>query len=573
MKRRTSYILIIILIFFILFTATFLSFMYMQFSRPPSVKAQSILEINLSGPVQEMVTPDFFSQVLGFLPELSLYDIWINFKKAEADSRIQSVLLNIGYIQCDWGKIEEIRQIILNFRKSGKKVFAYLKDSIDFDKEYYLAAACDEIIIHPLGTLGINGIGGHIPFFKNTLNKIGIEPEIEHIEEYKTAYNQFTETGFTPHHREMMESIYKSIFSRYVETLAECRGKSKEEMQRLIDKGLFTAEEALKAGLIDKILFTDQLEDQLKEKAEKLHKVEHQTYLKIKPTALGLNRGEKIALIYGIGPIHSGESALNTMGSATLTKWFQKARKDKNIKAVVFRVDSPGGSALASDVIWREVTLTKQEKPVIVSMSDVAGSGGYWVSMAANKIVAHPQTLTGSIGVISGKFNLVELYEKVGITHEKLIFGEKADMFSSFRKLRPEEKSLLREQILWIYEKFLTKVSESRNLSKEEVHKIGRGRVWTGAQAKENGLIDELGGLDKAIKIAKEQAGISDSEEVQLEIFPKKISFWQMLFGNDRTRTNLNLFKGEKEIIKTFSLLWDKKEFAWALMPFWSAPE
>ncbi len=573
MKRRSSYIIIIILIFFILMTLTFLSFMYMQFSRPPSVKAHSVLEINLSGPVQEIVTPDFLGQLLGFMPELSLYDIWMNLRKAEIDPRIRGIILNIGYLQCDWGKVEGIREMILNFRKSGKKAFAYVEDAIEFDKEYYLATACDEIILHPLGSIGINGIGGHIPFFKNTLNKIGIEPEIEHIEEYKTAYNQFTETGFTPAHKEMMESLYKDIYSRYIETIAESRGKSKEEIQNLIDKGLFTADEALKAGLIDKLFFIDQLEEQIKEKEEKFNKVRHQTYLKIKPTALGLNKGKKIALIYGTGPIHSGKSSINSMGSFTLARWFRKARQDKNIKAVVFRVDSPGGSAVASDVIWREVALTKKEKPVIVSMSDVAGSGGYWVSMAAHKIVAHPQTLTGSIGVISGKFNLIEFYDKLGITNEKLTFGQKADMFSSFRRLTPEEKSLLRQQILWIYEKFLTKVAEERSLSKEEVHQIGRGRVWTGAQAKENGLIDELGGLDKAIQIAKEQAGIPASEEVQLEIFPKKISFWDLLLDKNRTLTRSFLPKGEKEMFKTFRLLWEKKELVWALMPFWSAPE
>jgi protease-4 len=226
---------------------------------------------------------------------------------------------------------------------------------------------------------------------------------------------------------------------------------------------------------------------------------------------------------------------------------------------------------VGSDVIWKEVVLTKKEKPFIVSMSDVAGSGGYWVSMAANKIVAQPQTLTGSIGVIFGKFNLAAFYKKLGISYEKLTYGEKADIYSSFRNLTPEERKLIKKEILWIYDQFLTKVADGRDMTKEEVDKIGKGRVWTGNQAKDLGLVDEIGGLSKAIDLAKELAGIPAEEEVKLIIWPKKVSFWQSLFGKMGAKTDLIAYRNLEKTISLLKLL--ERNNVWALMPLGIEPE
>ncbi|GAF70401.1 unnamed protein product, partial [marine sediment metagenome] len=385
-------------------------------------------------------------------PSLSMYDIWFTIKKAKVDSRIKGILLRLGLLQCDWAKINELRDMVLDFQKSGKKVYAYLDEAYDFDKEYYLASACDSIILHPLGTLIINGIGGYVPFIKKTLDKLGIEAEFEHVEEYKTASSMFTEEGFTPEHKEMIISLYGDIFSHYTKGIARARGKSEEEIKILIDHAYFQGEKAKEAGLIDDLLFEDEISQLFRTEEEKTYRITYEQYLKTKPSSLGLNKGKKIALIYGMGTIHTGDSQYLTMGSSTVARWIRKARKDKSIKAVIFRVDSPGGSAVASDIIWREVFLTRKEKPIVVTMSDVAGSGGYWVSMAANKIVAQPQTLTGSIGVLSGKFNMAKLYKKLGITAEKVTFGKKADMFSTFRRLTLEEKALLKKEILWLYD-------------------------------------------------------------------------------------------------------------------------
>ena len=371
--------------------------------------------------------------------------------------------------------------------------------------------------------------------------------------------------------KELEESLYGDLFSHYVKTLAETREKSEEEIKALVDHGFFQGDRALEAGLVDDLLYEDEFEDLLKEKEKKLSKITHGQYLKIEPSSLGLNRGKKIALIYGTGAIHTGEGFYQAIGSSTMARMIKRARKDKSVTAIVLRVDSPGGSAVASDVIWREVALAKKEKPFVVSMSDVAGSGGYWISMTAHKIVAQPQTLTGSIGVISGKFNLVKLYEKLGITSEKLTFGKRADLFSTFRKLTREERNFLKNEILWIYDKFLVKVAEGRNLSKEDVDRIGRGRVWTGSQAKEQGLVDEMGGLSRALELAKELAGIPVDEEVRLVVRPRKVSFLDAFFGRRMIKMNLGLNPGLEKMLSTYMML--DKERILAIMPFWFAPE
>ncbi len=570
--KRGTYVLIIFLIFFVLIIATIVSFLYFELAKPAKISPNTYLELTLSGAVEERPVPDVLTTFFMGGDPLSMHDIWLNLHKAKADKNIKGILLRIGMLQCDWAKVSEIRDLVLDFKTSGKKTYAYIEESLDFDKEYYLATACDQIFLHPLGALIINGIGGHVPFFKGTLDKLGIEAEIEHVEEYKTAYNMFTEDGFTPSHKEMIEAIYESVFTTYVKEVAEARGIEEEEILRLLDMGYFHSENAEESGLVDKLVYEDQLEDILKEGEKDVRRIGHNRYLKTKVSQSGLNRGKKIALIYGVGTIHSGESMRGqTMGSSTVARWLRRARKDKTIAAVVFRVDSPGGSAVASDVIGREVALTKREKPIIVSMSDVAGSGGYWVSMDAHKIVAQPQTLTGSIGVIFGKFNLIKLYEKLGITAEKIAYGKRADIFSTFRKLTPEERELLKKEILWTYDHFTTKVAQGRNLTKEEVHKIGRGRVWTGQQAQEIGLVDELGGLSTALKIAKQRAGIPEEQSVRLVVWPKKTSLFESFFSMSMAQSKLFSDKNLEKLMRTLQIL--EKERVLAVMPLVFSPQ
>ncbi len=569
--KRGTYVLIIFFIFIFLIIVAFASFLYLEFGRPPAVKAHSYLEIKLSGELHEKAAADFFMSFFGMRTPLSMYDIWLNFQKAKRDNRIQAILLRLGYLQCGWAKINEIRDLVLDFRKTGKKVYATIEETIDADKEYYLASACDRIIFHPSGLMFLNGLGGHIPFFKKGLDSLGVVYEWERIEKYKTAMNQFTEKGFTPAHKEMMESLYGEIYSHYVNEVAEARGKSEEEIKALLDYGFFQGPKAKEAGLADDLLYEDELQDILQTNGRKISKISHERYLDIKPSSLGLFRGKKIALIYGTGTILTGEGTYQMMGSTTVARWIRQARNDHSIEAVVFRVDSPGGSSVGSDVIWREVTLTKKEKPIIVSMSDLAGSGGYWVAMSAHKIVAQPQTWTGSIGVYFGKPNLINLYEKLGVTSERLTFGDKADIFSTFREWTPEERQIIKTEIEWLYDQFLAKVAEGRNMTIEEVDRIAKGRVWTGSQALERGLVDELGGLSRALALAKELAGIPDAEQVQLVVQPKKISFLDMIFGRKYIQTNLDLSPPLEKTLSALKLL--ENERIWAIMPFWITPE
>jgi protease-4 len=571
MKKRT-YVLIIFLVIFILAAAAAVSYFLMDWGRPAvTVPLHAYLEINLSGELQEIAPPDFFTNVILGIRPLSMNELWMNIRKAKADDRVEAILLRTNLLACDWAKVTELRDAILDFRKAGKKAFAYIDEAPDFDKEYYLATACDRIILHPMGWLGINGIGGYVPFFKNALDKLGVRAEFEHVEEYKTAYNQLTEKGFTPAHKEMMESIYADLFSQYVKAVASARKKSEAEVRGLIDHAFFQGEKALKAGLVDDLLYEDELQGLLQSGGRKLDRITSDAYARVSPASAGIGIGRKVALIYGIGPILSGESLPQSMGGTTVARWIRQARQDRSIAAIVFRVDSPGGSVVASDVIWREVFLAKKEKPFVVSMSDVAGSGGYWISMAAHKIVAQPQTLTGSIGVLAGKFDLSALYEKLGLTTEKLTYGKEADIFSTFRPFSPEEKKIMKDEILWTYDQFLAKAAEGRNMTKDEVNAVGRGRVWTGRQAREIKLVDELGGLTKAIELAKGLAGIAREEEVRLIVWPKKRTFWESLLGRRAPEGLLDMRPGLKQAALALKLM--ERNRVWAVMPFWSGPE
>ena len=571
MKKRT-YVLIIFLVFFVLAAAAAVSYFLMDWGRPAvTVPLHACLEINLSGELQEIAPPDFFTNVILGIRPLSMNELWMNLRKAKADDRVEVLLLRMNLLACDWAKVTELRDAVLDFRKAGKKAYAYIDEAPDFDKEYYLATACDRIILHPMGWLGINGIGGYVPFFKNALDKLGVRAEFEHVEEYKTAYNQFTEKGFTPAHREMMESIYGDLFSQYVKAVASARKKSEGEVRGLIDHAFFQGENALKAGLVDDLLYEDELQNLLQSGGRKLGRITSDAYARVSPASAGIGIGRKVALIYGVGPILSGESLPQSMGGTTVARWIRQARQDKSIAAIVFRVDSPGGSSVASDVIWREVFLAKKEKPFVVSMSDVAGSGGYWISMAAHKIVAQPQTLTGSIGVLAGKFDLSALYEKLGLTSEKIAYGKEADIFSTFRPFSPEEKKIMKDEILWTYDQFLTKVAEGRNMTKDEVNAVGRGRVWTGAQARDLKLVDELGGLTKAVELAKGLAGIAREEEVRLVVWPKKRTFWESLLGRRAPESVLDMRPGLKQAALALRLM--ERNRIWAVMPFWSGLE
>jgi protease-4 len=570
--KKGTYVLLIFLFFFLLAAASVFFLVFSEFAGTSVVvPSRSYLEVGLAGPVEELAPRDVLSVLLRRNKPITVYDFWMNMRKAAVDRRIQAVLVRVNMLECDWAKATELRDAILEFRRSGKRAYAFIEEAPDFDMEYYVATACDKVILHPLGWLGVNGIGGYVPFFKGALDKLGVRAEFEHVAEYKTAANMFTEKGFTPAHKEEMESLYSDIFAHYVRTAAAARGKTEAEFRALIDRGFFQGEQAKEAGLVDGCLYEDQLQRLIQADGPGLGRVRFEDYTEVKPASLGLDTGRRVALVYGVGTIMTGESLPPVLGASTVARWIRAAREDKSIAAIIFRVDSPGGSSVGSDVVWREVFLARKEKPVVLSMSDVAGSGGYWISMAATRIVAEPQTITGSIGVLAGKFSMAGLLDKLGISAERLTFGEKADIFSPFRPFTAAEKKALQDQILWTYDEFLTKAAAGRGLTKEEVNRIGRGRIWTGSQAKGLKLVDELGGLTTAVNQAKKLAGIPVSDEVRLVVWPKKVTFWQSLFGVPDIGINLKSAAGLEKALQTFRLM--EKTNIWALVPFWEKPQ
>ena len=571
MKRSTVIILIVLFFLALAAAGTFLVIVEDLAGRPVQIPGRGALEVPLGGAIPEIAPPEsLFTVLLGQHP-VTMHDLWENLRKAKVDGRIQSVVLRLGLLECDWAKANEMREAVLDFRRSGKKVYALIDEAPDFDMEYFVATACDRIILQPLGWLGINGIGGDVPFFRGLLDKVGIRAEFEHIAEYKTATNMFTEKGFTPAHREETQSLYGDIFDQYVAIAAKARGKSEDEFRALIDKGSFHGEQAKAAGLVDDCLYEDEVQALLRRDGGTVSPVRFDDYTRVAPASVGLQTGpHTVALIYAVGMIVTGESLPQLMGGSTVASWIRSARVDPSIGAIVLRIDSPGGSSVGSDVIWREVALAKKEKPVVVSMSDVAGSGGYWIAMPATKIVAQPQTLTGSIGVLAGKFSIEGLAAKLGVTTEKVVFGAHADEFSLFRPFTEDERKALEDELLWTYDQFLARAAEGRGLSRDEVDAVGKGRVWTGRQAKDRQLVDELGGLTMAIGVAKKEAGIDAGEDVRLDVWPRKRTFWQAFFSREGIGIDTLGAGARAKLVEAVRLMPRTK--VWAVMPFWLKP-
>lgn len=514
----------------------------------PAIRDNSLLALRVSGALPDYSPDDPFKRFFGG-PDQSLTGLVMQFKKAKVDKRIKAVLLDIDMSGAGWGKAEEIRDAIKDFRTSGKPVYAFIE--LGLNKEYYIATACDKIYVPPPGELFINGLAADVMFFRGSLDKLGVYPDIYQIGKYKSAGDMFTQKEMTDAHREYINSLLDDLFNRYVQTIAEARHKTPDEVKALIDNAPYNGNQAKASGLIDEVAYHDEVEKQMK---TMLGYKETDTFLPVRaeyrdvsPESLGLNEGERIAVIYASGEIGSGRSENSpsggqSIGSDTLSRAVTDAAADKSIKAIVIRVDSPGGSGLASDIIWHAVEAANQKKPVVISMSDVAASGGYYISASAAKIVAQPSTITGSIGVVAGKPVMRGLYDWLGISNEYVMRGKTAGMFRETEKFSDEERVKFEE---WIkttyYQDFVPKVAKGRKKDAQYVDSVGQGRVWTGAQAKDRGLVDEFGGLDRAIEVAKQLANIPADKGVQRVILPYPQTFLQqlMMSGGDNSNTQV----------------------------------
>jgi len=503
----------------------------------------SVLELTLNDEIPEHVPVDGLRQLVSGR-RLTMRDYIEALRLARDDRRINGLLATIDGPRIGSARLQELRDAILDFRKGGKWAVAYLETAGEFspgNRDYYLATACDTIWLAPPGDINLVGVYYEVPFLRGTLDLLGIVPDMDHIGKYKSAMNTITDKAMNEAYRESMETLVGGIFGQLRKDIARARHMTDEQIASIVDNGPYTGPRAVEASLIDKLGYRDEVEANLKEKnGGALPLVKVGKYLKAGRYYTG---GPKIALIYGVGGVSRGENDLDplsgdtTMGSDTTSAAIRQAREDSSIKAIVFRVDSPGGSYIASDLIYREVMLARQAKPVVVSMGDVAGSGGYFVAMGANKIVAEPATITASIGVLAGKMVTTGFWNKVGITFDTVQRGRHASFFSTGRGYTPEERAIFEGWLQRIYKDFVEKAAKGRGKTYDEIHAIAQGRVWTGEDALRLGLIDELGGLTTAIRRAQELAHLDPESRVQLVVLPEGKSFFDRFWsGFDEAR-------------------------------------
>ena len=521
-------------LFIIMFVLSILSAasLYYSITRPPTVLSNSFLVLQLSGEVAEVCPPDFPEKF--FVGEKLSFSGWMeNIRKASVDDRIDGIVLRIGPTNIGLAKAQELRAVLTNFRGEGKKVIAFIEACGDL--EYYIATAADEVYLQPVSYLFVDGIMVRTTFIRSTLDKVGLEPNFIQIGEYKNAPDPLVRKDMSETHRKATVSLLESIFTQYIDDISAARGKSPHDMREVIDRGYFTAREAIDEGLVDSLLFWDQIRKKTGIEGEP-RMISGLKYSRVKPSSLGLEDGPVIAIIYVTGSIVPGGEDVGSdesyTSSGAIMKAFQRARADDSVKAVILRVNSGGGEATASEVMRREAMLTREVKPVITSMSDVAASGGYYIAAGTDLIVANPGTITGSIGVYAGKMNMSKLYEKLGMNPELIKIGENAAIFHETANWTEKEKEKLSED-LWDYymNDFVQRVADNRSLSPDSVDALGRGRVWSGKQAFDRGLVDRLGTLADAVEIAKEKAGVDPEARERLIIYPRPRKFFERLLS------------------------------------------
>jgi protease-4 len=499
------------------------------------VPSKTILEANFERPLVEDI-PESPSAKLMLTDRHTLRDVVDAIDRGANDDRVVGMVAKIGAAPIGMAQVQEIREAVERFRARKKFAVAYSETFGEFgpgNSAYYLATAFDQIYLQPSGDIGLTGIMFESPFVKGTLAKLGVTFHGDHRYEYKNALNFYTETKYTAPHKEAMTALMNAWFSQIKDGICLARQIAPEKFQSIVDAGPYLGKEAVDAKLVDALAYRDEVYDQVKKKggdgAELLY-IEKYLDRAGRPH----DHGKSIALIFGVGGVTRGKSdydpvqGATNMGSDTVASAFRAAVADKDVKAILFRVDSPGGSYVASDTIWREVVKARQAgKPVIVSMGDLAGSGGYFVAMGADKIVAQPGTITASIGVLGGKMLTSGLWDKVGLSWDEVHQGNNATMFTGTQDYTPAEWGRFEAWLDRVYVDFTGKVADGRKLPKEKVLQIAKGRIWSGADAKNLGLVDELGGYDTALKLAKKAAGIPESDDVKIVVYPRPKTFFQ----------------------------------------------
>jgi protease-4 len=490
----------------------------------PTVPSNSTLYFSIDAPLPEIERFDAFSAFVPVQP--TLRHTLDAIRRAKNDTRVKSIVIRPQVTGALWGQLQEVRAALEDFRSSGKPLTAYLESA--GTQDYLIASAADRIVMMPAGQLDVSGLATYELFFRGTLDKVGVYPDLLHIGPYKTAANTFTERQFTPAHREMAEWLAKDWYSQLVRAVAGSRRRDEAEVRRALEGGPYRAEQALEAGLVDAVAYEDQLDDA--GPIQGTRRLESNTYLRTVSSSSS-GGSTRFALVYAVGTISSGksDSGGTVVGSDTFAEWMRKIRLDGSIRAVILRVDSPGGSAIASEAMWRELHLTNAIKPVIVSMGDVAASGGYYIAAPATAIVAEGGTITGSIGVVTGKLVLQGALDKVGVGSGAVSVGPMAEIYSPFKPFSPQERERIEDQMQATYDLFVSRVAEGRKKTTAQIDAVAQGRVWTGSQARELGLVDELGGLETAVRLAKQHAKIDSARDVSFTVYPPRRSVYELL--------------------------------------------
>jgi protease-4 len=524
------------------------------------VPKQVILEADFEQGMIESAPDDGLARVL-MTRKLRVRDVVEALQKASQDDRVKGLVARVGQSSVRLAQVQEVRDAVIAFRAAGKPAIAYAEtfgEAGPGNISFYLATAFDAVYLQPSGDVGLTGLIFEQPFVRGTLDKLGIIPRIDGRKEYKSYRYMFTEKKYLPPHREAITRVMESQFSQIVGGIAAARKLTEDQVLSLVNDGPFLGQQAVDTKLIDGLGYRDEVYERIKEKAgaraELLSLTEYRTR-----AGSPNKKGTTIALVYGVGGIMRGKSGYEPatgeiiMGSDTIASAIREAVEDKDVKAILFRIDSPGGSYVASDTIWREIINAKKAgKPVIASMGGTAASGGYFIAMAADKIVAQPGTITGSIGVFGGKMITTGLWNKLGITWDEVHTSKNANAWSQTSDFTPEQRARFSQWLDRVYDDFTTKVSTNRKLSKEEVEKIAKGRIWTGEDAKRLGLVDELGGFPAALRLVRIAAKLPENAPIRLKVFPEKRSLVRIisdlkLFGAD-TETESALARTLEEV-------------------------
>ena len=508
----------------------------------------SVLHLKLDSPISEQEVEDPLSELFPGAGDQSIGLIQLKqvIDNAKTDSKIKGIYLDINYLQAGISTVDEIRQSLLDFRAGGKWVVAY--SDVYTEGAYFLASAADRVYLNPEGQIEFNGLATEVMFFKKMFDKLEIKPQVFRVGEFKSAVEPFLRDNLSDENKLQINSMLNSIYGEMLNKISESRKIPKDKLKEISDNMLVrNAKQALQYGLVDALFYDDQLMDELKErlnlaKDKKIAFVKYSKYRKSVKTYKSSDN--EVAVIVADGTIMPGKADQGVVGSASICEEIRKARTNDKVKAIVLRINSPGGAFQAGDQMWREITLATQVKPVIASMSDYAASGGYYIAMACDTIVAQPTTITGSIGVFSVLFDLSQFMgNKLGITSEEVKTGKIGELITVTRSLTDVEKDIWQKQTNEVYEVFTTKAASGRNMSTEDIKKIASGRVWTGSQAKDNGLVDILGGLDDAIALAAQKGGVAD--DYKLRYYPIQKNFLEKLIGDFEEDTKAKTLQTE----------------------------